>query len=372
MKVKKVLNKIFKGILIVVSAILSLILVILLIIRYNSKAIEEPFTDENGKIIPNSIAVIEDPLINGVPQRLTIRGTDINNPILLKVHGGPGYSFTPPMYRILGNQVEDHFVVCYWDQRGSGPAYTTDIPDSTITLPQIVDDGLEVAAYLISKFNKDKVYIEGASWGTTVAAYMVQKNPNLFHAYVGIGQMANQPLSEQKSYDFAMEQAQMNSDSISIHQLLDIGRPPYPDKTNVEMAEACDIERLVVNKYVPFKLTVSDFQFLKEILLYNGWTIKDKFGPMIDMDNLGPGYKILWPTCFNINLIRDIPEFKIPVYIIQGDTDYYTDTDLAITYFNSIQAPFKKLYVFEDASHVADWEQPEKYRDIMIHEVLNQ
>ena len=142
MKVKQVFKIFFKGILIAVSAILSLILVFLLIIRFNSKGVEEPFLDENGNVLPNSIAMHEDKVINGAPQRLTIRGKDINNPVLLRVHGGPGYPFIPAAYKGMGVDLEDLFTVCYWDQRGAGPAYTPDIPDSTLTLPQIVDDGL--------------------------------------------------------------------------------------------------------------------------------------------------------------------------------------------------------------------------------------
>ena len=78
---------------------------------------------------------------------------------------------------------------------------------------------------------------------------MVQKKPELFKAYIGVGQMANQPLSEQMSFDFAMKEAQKHNDKESIEQLNKIGRPPYPNMTNVEMAEACDVERAVVDKY---------------------------------------------------------------------------------------------------------------------------
>ena len=356
-----------------VSAILSLILVILLIIRFNSTGKEEPFTDENGKILSNSIAVIEQPVINGVAQRLVMRGREISKPVLLRVHGGPGSTFVPPLFQLLGIDMEDLFVVCYWDQRGSGPAYTSNIPDSTITLPQIVDDGLEVAAYLKSKFNKDKIYIEGASWGTTVSACMVQKNPELFYAYIGIGQMANQPLSEQMSWDFVMDQAQKNNDSLSIKQLIEIGRPPYPDKTNAEMADACDIERLVVDKYVPFKppMDNSMTRMFKKVLLYNGFSFKNKLNMIFNYDAMiEPAYKILWATCFNVNLFRDVAEWKIPVFIVQGENDHYTETSLAKAYFDSIQAPEKFWYLFEDAGHGANYEQPEKYRSIIINDVL--
>lgn len=369
----KILKKIGKWLLYLLGSIVALILILLLIIRINSTGVEEPFLDKNGKELANSIAVIEHPIMNGVVQRLVIRGKDVSKPVLLRVHGGPGSTYVPPFFQVAGIDLEDLFVVCYWDQRGSGPAYTPDVPDSTITLPQIVDDGLEVAAYLKNKFNKDKIYIEGASWGTTVSALMVQKNPELFDAYIGNGQMANQSLSEQMSWDFAMEKSRENNDSISIRQLLEIGRPPYPDKTNAEMAEACDIERLVIDKYVPMKPPVDNgmIKLVKKVLLYNGLSLKNKLNMIFNYDAMiEPAYTTLWPTCFNVNLMRDVPEWKIPVFIVQGENDHHTETSLAKEYFDSIQAPFKKWYLFEGAGHGANIEQPQKYRSIIINEVL--
>jgi pimeloyl-ACP methyl ester carboxylesterase len=155
--------------------------------------------------------------------------------------------------------------------------------------------------------------------------------------------------------------------------LLDIGRPPYPDKTNAEMAEACDIERLVVDKYVPHKPPVDNamIKLVKKVLLYNGFSLKNKLNMIFNYDAMiEPAYTILWPTCFNVNLIRDVPEWKIPVFIVQGENDHHTETSLAKEYFDSIQAPFKKWYLFEGAGHGANIEQPEKYRSIYLNEIL--
>jgi len=272
----EILKKVGKWLLYILSGIIALILVLLLVIRINSTGVEEPFLDENGNGLPNSIAYHEDMIINGAPQRVTIRGKDLNNPVLLRVTGGPGGFHTPAAYKVFGVDLEDLFTVCYWDQRGAGPAYNSSIPDSTITLDQIVKDGLTVTEFLIKKFNKDKVFIEGLSWGTTVSAYMVRKKPELFHAYIGIGQMANQPLSEQMSFDFAMKEAQKHNDEESIEQLNLIGRPPYPNMTNVEMAEACDVERLVVDKYAPYRMSPG-FKEISGILLDHGHSFKDKY-----------------------------------------------------------------------------------------------
>ena len=130
----KILKKIGKWFLVLLGAFIAFILVVLLIIRINSSGNEEPFLDEKGNVLPNSIAMHEDMIINGVSQRITIRGKDKNNPVLLIVHGGPGAPILPVVYKITGVDLEDLFTVCYWDQRGSGLAYNDSIPDSSITL----------------------------------------------------------------------------------------------------------------------------------------------------------------------------------------------------------------------------------------------
>jgi pimeloyl-ACP methyl ester carboxylesterase len=152
-------------------------------------------------------------------------------------------------------------------------------------------------------------------------------------------------------------------------QLELIGRPPYPDKSPREMAEACDIERLIVDKYAPPRGDIFGPAILKEILLDNGMTFKEKFVPVFKPVNWN-AYQILWPTCFHINLMRDVPEWEIPVYIMQGENDHYTETILAKEYFDSIVAPEKKWFLFEKNSHGANYDDPEKYRSIYVNEIL--
>lgn len=368
----RILKKIGKWLLSIIGGIITITLILLLVIRINSTGVEEPFLDQNGRVLQNSIAMNEDKVINGVPQRLTVRGRDKNNPVLLKVHGGPGGATPPIFHRLIGIDLEDLFTVCYWEQRGGGSAYINfgdQIPDSTITLEQIVDDGIEIAKYLRQTLKREKIYIEGTSWGTTVCAFMVKKNPELFEAYIGIGQMANQPLSEQMSYDYVMAQAIKNDDTVSIKQLEQIGRPPYSNKTASEMAEACDIERMIVEKYAPHRGDIYGSGFMKAIFLDNGMTFKEKIAPMIIPVNM-KAYHILWPTCFHVNLMRDVPEWKIPVFIMQGENDHYTETLMAREYFDSIAAPEKKWFLFENCSHGANYDNPEKYRSIYVNEIL--
>ncbi len=352
------------------GAIVGIILILLLIIQINSSGNEEPFLDGQGNVLPNSIAMHENMTLNGVPQRVTIRGKDMNNPILLMVHGGPGAPILPVFYKLLNVDLEDLFTVCYWEQRGSGLAYNDSIPDSSITLNQIVDDGLELSNYLKKTFKKDKIYIEGTSWGTAVGALMVQKKPELFHAFIGSGLMANQSLSGKLSYNFVMTEAQKRNDTVSINQLKQIGKPPYSNNSSNGITEAFEIERTIVLKYAPLKLE-TDFKFIKNMFLNNGLTFKEKFTDMINNpESYYPASKILESTAININLIRDIPEWKVPVYILQGDNDHFTETSVAKAYFDSIVAPSKKWFLFKNGTHGVQIEYPEKYRSIYINEIL--
>ena len=366
----KILKKTGKWFLVLFGILIGIILVLLLIIRINSSGNEEPFLDKEGNILPNSIAMHKDMTLNGVPQRITIRGKDVNNPVLLIVHGGPGAPIFPVIYKLTGAALEDIFTVCYWEQRGSGLAYNDGIPESSITLNQIVDDGLELGDYLKQRFNKDKIYIEGLSWGTAVGAFMVQKKPELFHAYVGSGLMANQSLSEELSYDFAMSEAKKHNDTISINQLKQIGRPPYTNNLNNSLTEALEIERTIVMKYAPLKLD-TDYSFLISMFLDNGLTFQEKFTDMLNSpESYYPAYKILESTAIDMNLMRDIPELKVPVYILQGDNDHFTETSVAKAYFDSLVAPSKKWFLFENGTHGVQVEFSEKYRSIYINEIL--
>jgi hypothetical protein len=44
---------------------------------------------------PNGINSLEAAHIGGIDQWIEVRGQDVNNPILLFIHGGPGIAFIP-------------------------------------------------------------------------------------------------------------------------------------------------------------------------------------------------------------------------------------------------------------------------------------
>ncbi len=108
----------------------------------------------------DSIAEIRRVSLGGFEQTLLVRGHRRHAPILLYVHGGPGSTQLPAAPR-YSTQLEKHFVVVHWDQRGAG-ASCSGVDWKTVTLEQIVRDTIELS----EKLGKGrKIVIIGHSWG---------------------------------------------------------------------------------------------------------------------------------------------------------------------------------------------------------------
>ena len=57
--------------------------------------------------------------VEGAKLFLLTRGADRRLPVLLWLHGGPGGA-ERPLFRYYNGELENSFVVTYWDQRGAG------------------------------------------------------------------------------------------------------------------------------------------------------------------------------------------------------------------------------------------------------------
>jgi len=101
----------------------------------------KPFVDQNGRLLAGSISEKVFIKIGGVEQGMFIRGKDLKNPVLLFVHGGPSF----PEYFLVEKYpvgLEDHFTVCYWEQRGVGISFTPQVTLESMTLQQLASDRL--------------------------------------------------------------------------------------------------------------------------------------------------------------------------------------------------------------------------------------
>lgn len=100
-----------------------LIFAVLVFLLYVTRSRTPSIRGDYFKIVPESVASMEVAEIGGWDQTILIRGKDTSNPLLLFLHGEPGM---PMMYLAheFQKQLEEHFIVVHWDQRGAGKSYT--------------------------------------------------------------------------------------------------------------------------------------------------------------------------------------------------------------------------------------------------------
>jgi pimeloyl-ACP methyl ester carboxylesterase len=179
---------------------------------------------------PNGIDEARYVAIGGLDQWITIRGEDKNNPVLLLLHGGPGDATNPWGYAGFRTWLKV-FTVVQWDQRGAGRTFGKSGLSSgpTITIERMTQDGIELAEWLRKTLQKDKIIIVGHSWGSTLGVFMAKARPDLFHAFVGTGQVADPARNYSVAYEELLKKAEGVRDLRAIRELKEIGRPPYAD-----------------------------------------------------------------------------------------------------------------------------------------------
>lgn len=293
-------------------------------------------------------------LINGIEQWVTIHG-DIAKPVILFLHGGPGSPISP-YSASLYKDWEKEFIIVQWDQRGAGRTFGRIAPEeltpeylrtNPLTIDQMVSDGTELTKYLLKRLEKEKIILFGTSWGSVLGVKMAASRPDLFYTYVGHSQVT-EPTDDLILYKKVYQFAKKNKDTASLSILNTIGAPPYWEAKNVGKLFR------IVKKYERLKSTAPPDPWF--ILAKDYDNTKDNRNRE-DADDysfvnyVGDAKLGVRPMRAAINLLKDNIEFKIPVYLIQGQEDILTPKEETKKYFNSIKAPVKKYYELPKTAH---------------------
>lgn len=353
----------WRVLMIIVILLIALIGIMMLLTYPRTPAI----TYSQGKTIPNSAAKLERIKIGGVDQWILMRGTNTENPILLFLHGGPGFS-EMGLFRHFNAELEKHFVVVNWDQRGAGKSYSKKLANEPITIEQFVSDTHEVVEYLKNKFGKDRIYLVGHSWGSLLGMLMINRYPESFYAYVGTGQVANMPEGEKISYLFTLDTARKLNNQKSIKELEEIGCPVNGiyksglSGTNIQRKWLMKFGGIVYGKSNPGDI-------IMKIMITKEYSLLDRINFMKAM-NMPSINKMVEDEFLRVNLCEQVPEVNVPIYFFLGRHDNQIPAVVAERYFNTITAPKKKLIWFDQSAHSPCFKEADKFNTLMIEKVL--
>ena len=349
----KVLRRLGWAVTVLATAVLVLLAAVIA-----RPASTDPIVDADGEPLPGSVAELATVEIGGHDQVLMIRGSSAENPVLFFLAGGPGGTEIGGMR--ADTSLEQDFVVVTWDQRGTGKSYPAIDPIDTLTVDQMVADTIEVTNYLRDRFDQDKVYLVGQSWGTVLGTLVVQQSPELYHAYVGTGQMVDLPETDLMFYEDTMAWAEQTGNDGLEQTLIANGPPPYDDVRDYEPVVSYEHDW---NPYpgvgslveMPFNLFVRENSAMD---IVNG------------VRGLLDTYSVLYPQLRNIDFRRDVTRLEVPVYLVQGAYETRGRAVLADEWFAMLDAPSKQLITFENSGHRPSFEEPEAFHAVMSGLVL--
>ncbi|MFA5574926.1 MAG: alpha/beta hydrolase [Brumimicrobium sp.] len=358
------MGEIFLYLGILIAVIFGVFIILILIIRLYSRGKLKPLRDEKGNEIKGSIAEKKFIEVGGIKQGLFIRSENYNNPVILFLHGGPGGPELPTLLPFeTTERLEKYFTVCYWEQRNSGMSYNKHIDLKTLTIAQFIEDIFQVTEYLKQRFNQEKIYLLGHSWGSYLGIKTIQKHPQYYIAFVGVGQLTNQKQSEILAYDYMLKLATEKNQNSDIKKL-----KKY-DRDNLEFVNdftyIAQVRGSLLNKYgigSTRDKPSSTMAMLKLVLKFEGYTLMEKVNYLKGMIS---STKSLWSKVVEDNLFESSTQFQVPVYIAHGKYDYQVSYSLSREWFEKIEAPKKAFYTFENSAHGVMVEEPEKFIQIM-------
>lgn len=299
------------------------------------------------------IAEITTVSIGGHDQTMLIRGRNLDNPVLLYLAGGPGGTDLGAIRRDVS--LEEDFVVAAWDQRGAGKSYAALDPVDTFTLDQMVADTIEVTDYLRDRFGEDRIFLVGQSWGSTLGALAVQQRPELFHAFVGVGQMVSQRASDIMFWEDTLAWAEASGEAGLAATLRDNGPPPYENINDYEPVVAYEhswnaYPELDLSNEMPSILFVPEYSFMDRVNAFRGF-----------FDTAA----VLYPQLQGLDFRTDIPTLGVPYYMVMGEHEARGRAVPAEEWFTALQAPHKEKVVFEGSGHRAHFDRPGEFAEIM-------
>ena len=319
--------------------LLALCAVLLLAVAYSLKSFTPPIFAEN------SVAELTSLTVNGDEQFLLIRGRDRNSPVILFLHGGPGM---PAMYlgHAFQRELEEHFVVVHWDQRGSGKSFKAETDPEKLSTSALLKDTDVVVDFLRNRFDAARLWLVGHSHGAYLGVLYARRYEQKGCVFVGLGQVTN----DGSSGPVAALQRRFLED-----RRRELGLEPGAaiDESNLEnLLFRSGSELYGETSFAPLLLT----------------------GLMAPEYSLSDSLKVAKGSSFSSKHMRyDMPrdllthewQFNVPIALIMGRHDMVTPTELARGYFEKIKAPLKAWYQFEEASHFPHFEKPERFAATM-------
>ncbi len=324
----------------------------------NSRAEATKIVAEMRRIVtPQGVERLERVRIGGIDQWISVRGFDRRNPVLLYIHGGPGFPAMPTSWYYQRGW-EEYFTVVQWDQRGAGKTYLANDPKvvgPTMTPQRMIADAEEMIGWVRREFDKKKIFVLGHSWGSYLGLEMARRHPEWLHAYVGMGQITDSLESERRGWRFAMDEARRARNEQAIRELQAI--EGYAQGNGPPQWKDVEVQRKWLGFYGG--AVHGRTRFDHEIV---GTALSPEYSDT-DVESIWVASDFseerLLPMVLTTNF-SSVTTLECPMILFNGRYDYNVSATVAAEWFERLRAPSKTLVWFERSAHDIVNEEPGK------------
>jgi pimeloyl-ACP methyl ester carboxylesterase len=308
-------------------------------------------------LTPNGVQRLEKLRIGGIDQWVSIRGTDRRNPVLLYIHGGPGYVSIPMSWWFCG--MEEYFTVVQWDQRAAGKTHLLTDPAKilpSLTTERMISDVEEIAAWARREFGKDKIFVLGHSYGSFLGLQFAKRHPEWLYAYIGVCQSIDGPENERRGWRFAIDAARRAGNSEAVRELEAIA--PYAALGQPVSIKDLYIQRKWVGYYGGVMAYRTNNSADSDLAQLSPDYSDQEISHIWDGNKFATPY--LLPDLVSADLSQ-ISKLSVPLILFEGRHDMNVNSEVAAAWFNKVRAPEKQLVWFEHSGHMPMTEEPGKF-----------
>ena len=207
---------------------------------------------------------------------------------------------------------------------------------TTLSLETLVDDGVALVKLLAADYGDRPLVLVGHSFGTVLGVRIAERAAEHVSAYVGAAQVVNWALQEERSYDWALQEARRTGNRKAQTALDQIGRPvagQYASGTSGVKTQRRWLGTLggvaADPRFVP--------RWAVSVFTSRGYPLSAKLRYLKAMDR---SMDLLWPhLCEEIDFRREVVALQVPVYLFAGRQDRITDLAQIQEWFATLESP---------------------------------
>jgi pimeloyl-ACP methyl ester carboxylesterase len=294
--------------------------------------------------------------INGSRQRLRLCAARPGLPPLLVVQGGPAF---PLLHEVAKFQrllnLEDDFLVGYWEQRGCGNAPAHDA--HSVSLAQQVDDLCSVLRWLHGE-TRQRALVLGISIGGTYTLQAVEREPGLVRAVIAVSPDARTAASDAAAHAFLQKQVLRENAGRVRRRIEALAPPPYVDPAPFQDRTRLLADLGTIERGRAFSALLQEFFFA----LMRTYGV---VGSARALRNITIILRRLLPEIASLDLLACPPHVTVPVHYVFGEQDVLTPISMVTELPASIAAPNSTVLLVPDAGHMVHFDQPHIVRSIV-------